>query len=131
MTLSPQEPERPNQIGKKQSNQPKTPTRAPQSLADATLPKRGLTQAEADAIIADLPEVRREKAIKQTLQLSLNEIGLPERTAETLFREGIFTVENLLNRQASELRALPQFDDTTIRQIYHCVSRLGFHRQTP
>jgi hypothetical protein len=128
MTLTPQNPG----PRKHTKNAPEARSgvhgRGQEDLTNAHFSQRGFTQAEADAYVAALPKVRQERELKEKLELSLNAIGLPEKTSEALFRRGIFTVEDLLNCHESELRALLRFDDGTIKGIFKCISRLGFER---
>jgi DNA-directed RNA polymerase alpha subunit len=55
-------------------------------------------------------------------------MGLPVRVVDCLERQGIFTANDLLHRTAKQLRRIPMIGQKTMRQIYHCMARLGFRR---
>ena len=125
MTISPHNHGHHNQTGAGRAPGRNT-SGSEENLRDASLPPRGLTQAEADEFISQLPAVRYERELKMKLELSVTEIGLSEAHSNLLIDKGIFTVEDLLNRQESELRALGRLGDGAMRDIRECLKILGF-----
>jgi hypothetical protein len=125
MTISPRNHDRRHETGVGRAPGRNTP-QSEENLRDASLPARGLTQAEADEFIAQLPAVRHERELKIKLELSVTDIGLSEAHSNLLIDKGIFTVGDLLNRKESELRALGRIGDGAMRDIRECLKILGF-----
>ena len=64
--------------------------------------------------------------INGKLELPLCETSLSTRTVNTLERERIFTVGDLLECTRGRLRTIPYIHDRTIEEILFAVKQLGF-----
>jgi len=72
--------------------------------------------------------------LQEKLELSTAEIGLTVRTTNCLEDKGIFSVEDLLNTNRSELLSIANFGEKTLEEVYKSLEAIGFFRdgqQTP
>jgi DNA-directed RNA polymerase alpha subunit len=75
--------------------------------------------------VLDLPERMADRA-----EMHLAEIGLTDRTLNTLEEAGLHLVGELLYCRPEQLLALPQFGPATLDEVYRALSRLGFCRKS-
>jgi hypothetical protein len=64
------------------------------------------------------------------LDLSVAEIGLPVRVVNYLQQRQVLTVNDLLHCTPGDLLRIPNFAAKTLEQVYRCLARLGFQRQS-
>jgi len=72
-----------------------------------------------------LPESMAERA-----ELHLAEIGLSDRTLNTLEEGGLHLVGELLDRRPEQLLTIPRFGPGCLDELYGALARLGFHRKS-
>ena len=68
------------------------------------------------------------KAMQDKLNLGIAELGLSVRTTNCLENEGIFTVEQLLNRTQESLLQIGNFGQKTLTEVFNALEAIGFPR---
>lgn len=68
------------------------------------------------------------KAMQDKLNLGIAELGLSVRTTNCLENEGIFTVEQLLNRTQASLLQIGNFGQKTLNEVFTALTAIGFPR---
>lgn len=63
------------------------------------------------------------------LQISVSELDIPVRVANSLQEHGVFTVENLLYKTPQQIVEMKNVSDVSLSKIYKALAKLGFHRQ--
>ncbi|WP_457574906.1 SNF2-related protein [Desulfolithobacter sp.] len=66
----------------------------------------------------------------QTLDSSLDDLGLPPRVQVTLTRAGIRTIRDLVSCSAEELLLLPGFGPASLNHVQTVLARIGLHLDT-
>lgn len=74
------------------------------------------------------PIEERARLLRERLQLSTAEIGLSVRTTNCLEDRGIFTVEDLLNCEPTDLLSISNFGEKTLEEVYSALAKFGFER---
>ncbi len=69
-----------------------------------------------------------QRSLKERLELSTAEIGLTVRTTNCLEERGIFTVEDLLNTNRTDLLSIQNFGEKTLEEVYKALEAIGFYR---
>lgn len=64
------------------------------------------------------------------LSKPIQELYLPERLTNCLEQDGIYTIEDLLQRTPQSLLSLPNLGPKSLEEIYAKLARHGFVRQT-
>ncbi len=72
------------------------------------------------------PAQEKARLMRERLQLSIAEIGLPVRTTNCLEENGIFTVEDLLNTKPEKLLGISNFGEKTLQEVYKALAKIGF-----
>ena len=75
-----------------------------------------------------IPDWAKTQKTDNRLELSLAEIDLDVRTVNCLEDEGIFTVQNLLERTPKQLLEIANLGEKTLGTIYAALEKIGFHR---
>jgi DNA-directed RNA polymerase subunit alpha len=73
-------------------------------------------------------ELALPDSMGERIELHLAEIGLSDRTLNTLEEAGLHLVGELLNRRPDQLLAIPKFGPATLDEVYRALARLGFYR---
>ncbi|GIW94760.1 MAG: DNA-directed RNA polymerase subunit alpha [Pirellulaceae bacterium] len=68
------------------------------------------------------------RQLREKLELSTAEIGLPVRTTNCLEERGIFTVGDLLRATPEELLSIANFGEKTLEEVYRALEKIGFYR---
>lgn len=63
------------------------------------------------------------------LNISVAQLDIPVRVANSLQDHGIFTVENLLYKTPEQIIAMKNVGEVSLSKIYKALAKLGFHRQ--
>ena len=69
------------------------------------------------------------RLLRERLEMSIAEIGLPVRTTNCLEEHGIFTVRHLLDSDPQKLLGISNFGEKTLEEVYKALERIGFYRQ--
>ncbi len=72
------------------------------------------------------PAQEKARQLRERLQLTIAEIGLPVRTTNCLEENGIFTVEDLLNTEPKRLLSISNFGEKTLQEVYKALAKIGF-----
>jgi DNA-directed RNA polymerase subunit alpha len=73
-----------------------------------------------------IPQSAKDSQAEERLDMSLAETTLCVRTINCLEEEGIFTVRDLLNCTRERLLGIPNFGQTTLKEVYRALAKLGF-----
>ena len=79
---------------------------------------------------APMPAALGDADVAAKLGLSVAEVGLPLRVVNYLQQRNVLTINDLLHCTPAELLRIPNFAAKTLEQVYRCLARLGFQRQS-
>lgn len=68
-------------------------------------------------------------SMAERIEMHLAEIGLTDRTLNTLEEAGLHLVGELLYCRPEQLLTIPRFGPTTLEEVYAALARLGFRRK--
>jgi DNA-directed RNA polymerase alpha subunit len=66
----------------------------------------------------------------ERVEMHLAEIGLCDRTLNTLEEAGLHLVGELLNCRPEQLLAIPKCGPATLDEVYHALAGIGFHKKS-
>ncbi len=70
------------------------------------------------------------RLLRERLEMSIAQMGLPVRTTNCLEEHGIFTVQHLLDSDPEKLLGISNFGEKTLEEVYKALERLGFYRKS-
>ncbi len=70
-----------------------------------------------------------DRILRDKLALSVAELSLSVRTTNCLEENGIFTIEDLLKKDRSDLLAFDNFGEKTLEEVYRALEAIGFKRR--
>ncbi|MCA9370985.1 MAG: hypothetical protein KC680_03435 [Candidatus Peregrinibacteria bacterium] len=79
---------------------------------------------------SSLPRIESKDAhIQECLDLALGEIGLNADILNPLNGQGLYTVQDVLEKTREDLLDITNFGDKKLKRLYASLERIGFFRE--